>query len=69
VDNSDRCFAFSYPPTAFMQLANRSIAEEHARSGEEEGLQSTKIWASDLIQSIIETSSMSRSSSPGPRRR
>ena len=48
------CFAFSYPPNAFVQLSNRSIAEQHDKTGEEEGLQSTKLWASDLFNEIIE---------------
>ena len=47
------CFAFSYPPTAFVQLANRSIAEQHEKTGEEEGLQPIKQWASDLFNEII----------------
>ncbi len=48
------CFAFSYPPTAFVQLSNRSIAEEHSKVGEEEGLQSTKQWAAEFFNEIIE---------------
>jgi hypothetical protein len=47
------CYAFSVPPTPFMALANRSIAEEHSRSGEEEGLQTTKLFISDLINGVI----------------
>ncbi len=47
------CYAFSIPPTPFMALANRSIAEEHSRSAEEEGLQNTKLFISDLINSVI----------------
>lgn len=48
------CFAFSYPPTAFVQLSNRSIAEQHEKTGEEEGLQSVKQWAADLFNEVIE---------------
>lgn len=48
------CFAFSYPPTAFVHLANRSIAEEHAERSEEEGLQPVKQWTADLCNEIIE---------------
>jgi hypothetical protein len=47
------CFAFSYPPTAFINLANRSIAEEHTRSGEREGLEPLKQWAAELINEVI----------------
>lgn len=47
-------FAFSYPPAAFVSLSNRSIAEQHERTSEEEGLEPLKQWASDLINSIIE---------------
>jgi hypothetical protein len=47
------CAAFSYPPSAYVTLSNRSIAEQHDRSGEEEGLESTKLWASDLFNEII----------------
>ena len=48
------CFAFSYPPNAFVQLSNRSIAEEHSRTAELEGLQPVKQWATDFINEIIE---------------
>jgi Phage portal protein len=48
------CFAFSYPPAAFVSLSNRSIAEQHAKTGEEEGLQSTKLFVADLINGVIE---------------
>jgi phage portal protein BeeE len=47
------CFALSYPPTAFMALANRSIAEQHDKTGEEEGLQNTKLFIADLINTVI----------------
>ena len=48
------CFAFSYPPTAFVQLNNRSIAEQHDKTGEEEGLESTKQWATELFNHILD---------------
>jgi hypothetical protein len=47
------CFAFSYPPTAFVQLSNRSIAEQHEKTGEEEGLESLKQWTADLCNEVI----------------
>lgn len=47
------CFSFSYPPTAFVSLANRSIAEQHDKTAEEEGLQSTKLWFSDMANAVI----------------
>jgi len=47
------CFAFSYPPSAFVSLSNRSIAESHERQAEEEGLEPLKAWASELFNEII----------------
>jgi hypothetical protein len=32
------CFSFSYPPGAFVSLPNRSIAEQHEKHAEEEGV-------------------------------
>ena len=37
------CFAFSYPPTPFVDLSNRSVSETHERQGEEEGLDPLKL--------------------------
>lgn len=48
------CFAFSYPPTAFLNLNNRSTAERHDKAAEEEGLQSTKLFVSELINRVID---------------
>jgi hypothetical protein len=48
------CFAFSYPPSAFVSLSNRSIAEAHERQAEEEGLGPLKEWFCDMINGIIE---------------
>ncbi|MBW7964959.1 phage portal protein [Bradyrhizobium sp. BR 10261] len=48
------CFAFSYPPAAFVSLSNRSIAEQHERTAEEEGVEPLKHWAAETINGIIE---------------
>jgi hypothetical protein len=48
------CFAFSYPPSAFVSLSNRSIAEAHEKQAEEEGLDPLKEWFADTANSIIE---------------
>jgi hypothetical protein len=48
------CFAFSYPPTALVSLNNRSIAEQHDKTAEEEGLQPCKQWACELFTDILE---------------
>jgi hypothetical protein len=47
------CVAFSYSPAAFTALNNRSTSEQHDRSTEEEGLQGTKLFVSDLINDVI----------------
>jgi hypothetical protein len=47
------CAAFSYPPAAFVSLSNRSIAEQHDKTSEEEGLQTSKQWVCDLFNEII----------------
>jgi len=47
------CAAFSYSPSAFISLNNRSIAEQHDKTTEEEGLASLKLWVSDLVNEII----------------
>jgi hypothetical protein len=47
------CFAFSYPPSAFVSLSNRSIAESHERQAEEEGLEPLKAWAKEAFDEII----------------
>lgn len=47
------CFAFSYPPTAFVHLSNRSLGEQHDKTGEEEGLQPCKQWACELFNDIL----------------
>lgn len=48
------CFAFSYPPGAFVSLSNRSVAEQHERTAEEEGIEPLKAWCSDTLNGIIE---------------
>lgn len=48
------CFAFSYPPAAFVALSNRSTAEQHERTAEEEGVEPLKAWAAEMIQGVIE---------------
>jgi len=48
------CAAFSYPPSAFVSLSNRSIAEQHDKTAEEEDLQPCKQWATELFNDILE---------------
>lgn len=48
------CLAFSYPPSALVSLSNRSVAQEHARQAEEEGIGPYKNWAAELFNDIIE---------------
>jgi hypothetical protein len=48
------CFAFSYPPNAFVHMLNRATSEQHEKQAEEEGLQPTKQWAADLFNEVIE---------------
>jgi hypothetical protein len=47
------CFAFSYPPSAFVSLSNRSIAEQHEKQSEEEGVEPLKEWFADMANEII----------------
>jgi hypothetical protein len=47
------CFAFSYPPAAFVSLSNRSIAEQHEKQAEEEGVEPLKEWAGEVFNEII----------------
>jgi hypothetical protein len=47
------CFAFSYPPAAFLALSNRSTAEQHAKQAEEEGSEPLKLHIADMINSIV----------------
>jgi hypothetical protein len=47
------CFAFSYPPSAFVSLSNRSIAEAHEKQAEEEGTEPLKAWFADMANDII----------------
>lgn len=48
------CFAFSYPPNAFVALSNRSIADQHERQAEEEGIEPLKAWCSDTFNEILD---------------
>ncbi|WP_439398683.1 phage portal protein [Bradyrhizobium sp. PMVTL-01] len=48
------CFAFSYPPNAFVALSNRSIADQHERQAEEEGIEPLKAWCADTFNEIID---------------
>lgn len=47
------CFAFSYPPAAFVSLSNRSTAEQHEKQAEEEGLEPLKLWAAETFNEIL----------------
>ena len=47
------CAALSYPPSAFVSLSNRSIAEQHDRTAEEEGLEPLKAWFCELANEVI----------------
>lgn len=47
------CFAFSYPPAAFVSLSNRSVAEQHERTAEEEGIEPLKNWVADVLNGVI----------------
>jgi hypothetical protein len=48
------CFAFSYPPQALLNLSNRSTAEQHEETAEEEGLGPLKEWFCELANEVIE---------------
>lgn len=48
------CFALGYPPGALVALSNKSIAEQHERSSEEEGEGPVKNWFCDLANAILE---------------
>jgi hypothetical protein len=47
------CAAFSYPPAAFVSLQNRSIAEQHEKQAEQEGIDPLKQWAADVVNGIL----------------
>ena len=48
------CFAFSYPPGALVTLSNRSIAEQHEKTAQEEGLGPLQQWAKEVFDDILE---------------
>lgn len=45
--------AFSYPPTAFADLSNRSVSESHERQAEEEGLDPLKQWVKEVVDGVL----------------
>ncbi len=47
------CLAFSYPPNALVALSNRSIADQHEKQAEEEGIEPLKQWAEETFNEII----------------
>ncbi|UGY15133.1 phage portal protein [Bradyrhizobium septentrionale] len=47
------CFAFSYPPAAFVSLSNRSIAEQHEKQAEEEGIEPMKQWVTETLNDVL----------------
>ncbi|UGY23738.1 phage portal protein [Bradyrhizobium septentrionale] len=47
------CFAFSYPPAAFVSLSNRSIAEQHEKQAEEEGIEPMKQWVAETLNDVL----------------
>lgn len=48
------CLAFSYPASALMSMNNRSVVEQHDETGQEEGVQNTKLFVADTINGVIE---------------
>jgi hypothetical protein len=47
------CAAFSFAPTPFVQLANRSLAESHDRATEREGVLPLQTWLAEVINDVI----------------
>jgi hypothetical protein len=47
------CYAFSVPPQWAMKLMNRATADNQSAQAEDEGLEPTKEWVTDLIDEII----------------
>jgi hypothetical protein len=48
------CAAFSYPPSAFVSLSNRSIAEQHEKQAEQEGLDPLKQWVCEVLNGVLD---------------
>ena len=48
------CYAFSLPPTAFVQQQNRATAEQANDTGLEEGLAPLMVWFKGVIDRIIQ---------------
>jgi hypothetical protein len=49
------CFAFSYPPTPFIRELNKSTAQSHDKTAEEEGLQPIKLFFASWFNELIRT--------------
>ena len=47
------CYAFSVPPQWAVKLMNRATADNQSAQAEQEGLEPTKEWVKDLVDSII----------------
>jgi hypothetical protein len=48
------CFAFSYPPSAFVKDMNRATSESAKEAATEEGVKPLRLWVKELIDSIIQ---------------
>ncbi|MGH8158376.1 MAG: phage portal protein [Rhodanobacter sp.] len=48
------CFAFSYPPTAFIKQVNRATGQTAKESADEEGIQPVTRWVKEFIDQIIQ---------------
>lgn len=48
------CFAFSLPPTAFVQQMNRATADTAQETALQEGLRPTMIWLKSFIDHIVQ---------------
>lgn len=48
------CFAFSYPPSAFIKEMNRATSESAKRAADEEGENPLRHWVKELIDGIIQ---------------
>lgn len=48
------CFAFGYPPSAFVRDMNRSTSESAKQAGDEEGVNPIRAWVKELLDGIIQ---------------
>jgi PAS domain-containing protein len=48
------CFAFSYPPSAFVKDMNRATSESAKEAATEEGVKPLRLWVKELIDSIVQ---------------